>query len=153
MGAKEFRKMTTHPPSLSDRSSRPIRVLVVDDNPQVLRDLRQLLELSGRVQVIGEAGDGLEAVRLAVEIRPEVVLMDLEMPGLDGVEATRQIKSRQPAPRVVILSVHTGPAQEERARAAGADSFVAKGTDYRILVNAILGNDGPINSTKKGEKS
>jgi two-component system response regulator DesR len=142
----------SHASSPFDPQIRPVRVLMVDDSAHVRHELRQLLELSGIVQIVGEAGDGLEAIRLADELSPEVILMDLEMPGLDGYEATRRIKARQPAPRVVILSVHAGLA-EEKARVAGADGFVIKGTHYQILLNAILGKDGSTNSFDEGEKS
>ena len=145
--------MMIPPSSPPSRKPRLVRVLVVDDNPQVLHDLRQLLELSGAVEVVGEAESGLEAVRLAAGLSPDVVVMDLEMPVMDGYKATARIKAGQPAPRVVILSVHAGPGEVERARAAGADSFVAKGTGYQILLNAILGKDGSTNSFEKGEKS
>ena len=120
------------------RRPAPIRALLVDDAAQVRQDLRQLLELSGLVHVTGEAGDGLEAVRLAAELAPDVIVMDLEMPGLDGFEATRRIKAHRPAPRVVILSVHAGAAEQENAQAAGADSFVVKGAPYDCLMKAIL---------------
>jgi DNA-binding NarL/FixJ family response regulator len=80
-------------------------------------------------------------VRLATELAPDVIVMDLEMPGMDGYEATRRIKQRQPALRVVILSVHAGPLEQESARAAGAEAFVMKGANYEVLVNAILGRN------------
>jgi DNA-binding NarL/FixJ family response regulator len=125
-----------------DREQRLVRVLIVDDSPQVLHDLRQLLELSGSVEIVGEASDGLQAVRLASELCPEVVILDLEMPNMDGYEATRQIKARRLARRVVILSVHAGPLEMETARTAGADCFITKGARYEILLNAILeGNE------------
>ncbi len=133
--------------------ARPLRVFLVDDVPTVRQELRQLLELAGGMRVVGEAGDGLEAVRLAAGIAPDVIVMDMEMPVLDGLEATRRIKACRPAPRVVILSVHAGRAAEEAARAAGADGFVVKGSDYLILVNAIRGMDGPNQPIEKGEKS
>jgi DNA-binding NarL/FixJ family response regulator len=116
----------------------PMRVLIVDDSPQVLHDLHQLLELSGGVEVVAEARDGQEAIRLAAELSPDVVVMDLEMPGMDGFQATRQIKEQGLAARVVILSVHANPEEVERARDAGADSFVTKGAGYETLLNAIL---------------
>jgi two-component system response regulator DesR len=134
-------------------NDRPVRVLLVDDSARVRHELRQLLELSGRVRILGEAGDGSEAIRLAAELAPDVVVMDLEMPGMDGFEATRQVKALQPAPRVIILSVHAGPATEAYAREAGADKFVTKGADYRILLNAIRGMDGSNQSFVKGEES
>jgi two-component system response regulator DegU len=119
-----------------------LRVLLVDDMPQVLNELHQLLELTGLIEIIAEARNGAEAVRLAAELAPDAIVMDLEMPGMDGYEATRQIRQCQPSPRVVILSVHAGPVEQERARAAGADSFVEKGADYEILLNAVLGKNG-----------
>jgi CheY-like chemotaxis protein len=128
-----------------------VRVLLVDDMPQVLNDLRQLLELTGLIEVVAEVGNGAEAVHLAAELAPDAIVMDLEMPGMDGYEATRLIKQCQPSPRVVILSVHAGPVERERAQAAGADSFVVKGADYEVLVNAILGRDGWPGSFGNGE--
>jgi DNA-binding NarL/FixJ family response regulator len=147
--------MKTHLSSPADPGPRRVRVLLVDDSARVRHELRQLLELSGALQIVGEAGDGLEAVRLAGEIAPDVVVMDLEMPVLDGCEATRRIKARRHAPRVVILSVHAGAGEGERLRAAGADGFVVKGASYQILLSAILEKDGSPNSLdiEKGEKS
>jgi DNA-binding NarL/FixJ family response regulator len=119
-------------------------LLLVDDSPQVLHDLRLMLELPGEVEIVGEASNGQEAVRLVVDLTPDVVVMDLEMPVMNGYEATRRIKSALPEVRVIILSVHAGREQQEKARAAGADSFVAKGTSYDVLRYAIL-------RTRKGE--
>jgi len=131
----------------------PTRVILVDDVARVRHELGELLALTGVVQVVGEAGDGAEAIRLAAEVSPDVIVMDLEMPGMDGLEATRRIKVSFPVLRVVILSIHAGLEVEERARAAGADSFIVKGTDYQILVNAIREENGPNRSNEKGEKS
>jgi DNA-binding NarL/FixJ family response regulator len=111
----------------------------VDDSPDVLHDLQLLLELSGEMQIVGQANNGQEAVHLAATLLPDVILMDLELPGQDGFEATRQIKSQQPALRIVILSMHASPVDHERAWAAGADDFVVKGSGYETLRNAILG--------------
>ena len=144
MGQKEFKITNMNSPlSLSTYPdhARP-RVLLVDDSPQVLQDLRLLLELRGEMEIIAEAVNGQKAVRLAADLAPDVVVMDLEMPVMNGYEATRQIKSRLPAPRVVILSVHAGPVELDHARAAGADRFVIKGARYEILLNAVLATDG-----------
>lgn len=113
------------------------RVLIVDDNPQVRQELRTLLPLTGDIEIVGEAADGLQAVRLAQALQPEVVLMDLEMPGLDGYEATRQIKAGLPSCRVVTLTVHGYEAARLRAMEAGADVFLEKGAPLGALVNAI----------------
>lgn len=140
--------------SSSNPNCRALRVLIVDDVSQVRQELRGLLQLTSELEVVGEAANGLEAISQTKALRPDVVVMDLEMPVLDGLEATRQIKSYQPAPRVVILSVYAGPRERERAREAGADGFVVKGASYQILLNAILARDGSPHSfdPEKGEK-
>jgi two-component system response regulator NreC len=137
-----------------------LRILIVDDNPKVRQNLAVVLDLAGRsagvrIEIAGEAGDGREAIASAGALKPDVVLLDLEMPVLDGFEAARRIKAREGAPRVVILSVHDGPGEHERARSAGADDFVVKGAPYQTLWNAILGRDGTTNpfDFTKGENS
>jgi DNA-binding NarL/FixJ family response regulator len=141
------------PPANQD--NRRVRVLIVDDAPQVRRDLRQFLDLTGEIDVIAEAADGQQAVRLAVELSLDVIIMDLEMPGMDGFEAACQIKARQPAPRIIILSVHADPENVERAKSVGADAFIVKGVDFKILIRAILGRNGLPGSVnqKKGLKT
>ncbi len=116
------------------------RVLIVDDNPQVLQDLRLFLETTGEVDIIGEASNGQEAVNLAHKLKPDVIVMDLEMPVVSGCDATREIKSTTSLPRIVILSVHAGLEAQENAKLAGADEYVVKGASYETLLNAILGN-------------
>lgn len=137
---------------INDQTQR-LRVLLVDDAVQVRRELRQLLELTDRIDVAGEAEDGLEAIHLSAKLAPDVVVMDLEMPRLDGLEATRRIKSQPGSPRIVILSVHGGQDDLRQAYEAGADRFVIKGTDFQTLLDAILQQDGPLNSSEKGEIS
>ena len=114
-----------------------LQVLIVDDSPQVRQELRTLLTLAGDIEIVGEATDGLEAVRLAEALQPEVVLMDLEMPVLDGYEAARQIKSRWPACRVVALTVHGYEAARQKASQSGVDVFLVKGVSVETLVQAI----------------
>jgi DNA-binding NarL/FixJ family response regulator len=129
--------MTT--PILAPKPNTPlVRVLIVDDMPQVRQDLRLLLQLTGELEVVGEAADGQEAIRLAELLRPDVVIMDVEMPILDGLRATRQIKERNLAQRVVILSVHSEPEDAFRAIQAGADAFIQKGAPYSTLIQSIL---------------
>jgi len=127
--------------------------LLVDDAVHVRRELGELLELSGRVQVVGEAGDGQEAVRLAAGLTPDVILIDLDLPLLDGCEAIRRIKHRAPAVRVVVLTIHTSTADQDRALQAGADAYVVKGASYQALLEAILNVDRPYEIFSKGEKS
>ena len=129
--------------TLSCSSSRSgqhlVRLLLVDDSPDVLHDLQLLLELSGEMKIVGQTNNGLEAVHLAATLQPDVILMDLELPGLDGYEATRRIKSKQPVTRIIILSIHANPGDREQALVSGADEFVVKGSSYETLRNAILG--------------
>jgi DNA-binding NarL/FixJ family response regulator len=113
------------------------RILLVDDSAQVRQELRTLLPLAGDIEIIGEAADGREAIRLAQALQPDVVLMDLEMPVLDGYEATRQIKASSPVCRVVALTVHGYEAARQKAVQAGADIFLVKGVSVETLVQAI----------------
>ncbi len=117
--------------------TRPVRLLIVDDMPQVWQDLAFLLSLAGHIEVVGEAADGQEAIRLVAALSPDVVLMDLAMPGLDGFQATRAIKARWPACRVVALSVHGYPAARQAAFRAGVDAFVEKGAPLAELLERI----------------
>jgi two-component system, NarL family, response regulator LiaR len=120
-----------------ETKNKLIRVLIVDDVEQVRIDLRLLLQVSGEVDVVGEAGNGQEAISQARLLNPEVVIMDLEMPIMDGIDATAQIKQQKLAQRVVILSVHTDPVDISRAVQAGADSFVQKGSPYTTLMESL----------------
>jgi DNA-binding NarL/FixJ family response regulator len=137
---------------------KSIRVLIVDDLPQVRQGLASMLQLAARrtspgIEIAGEARDGREATKQARALHPDVILMDLEMPILDGYEATRQIKAEQPTVRVIILSIHAGEEEQQRAREAGADGFVVKGASFLELLNAILGKDGPTNGFEKGDQA
>ena len=117
------------------------RILIVDDSPQVRQELRTLLPLAGDLEVVGEAADGLEAIRLTESLRPHVILLDLQMPVLDGYGAARQIKDRWPACRVVALTVHDDPTARRKANAAGVDEFLVKGAPLGALVDAISGGE------------
>ena len=136
-----------------------IRVLIVDDLPQVREGLATVLKLAARtakaaVELVGEAQNGFEAIEQARSLHPDVILMDLEMPGLDGYEATRRIKAQEPALRIIILSIHAEAEAQQRARAAGADGFITKGDSYGTLLNAILAVNTHMNSNshRKGGK-
>lgn len=115
-----------------------IRMLIVDDVTQVRQDLRTMLTLSTDVEIVGEAANGLEAIHQTEALQPEVVLMDLEMPILDGYQATEQIKNQLPSCRVVALTVHGYEEARQRALQAGVDAFVVKGEPVDNLVQAIL---------------
>lgn len=114
-----------------------LRILIADDRQEVRQELRVILPLAGPVEVVGEAADGLEAVRLAAAIRPQVVLLDLQMPVLDGYQAAAQIKSVCPSCRVVALTVHEDEAARRKAAESGVDAFVVKGGPISFLVSAL----------------
>jgi DNA-binding NarL/FixJ family response regulator len=112
-------------------------ILIVDDVPQVRRELRALLPLLDAIDIVGEAENGQYAIELAATLRPDVILMDVEMPIVDGITATRSIKQRDPACRVIILSIHNDEAVRAQARSASADDFVDKGAPLTVLLDAI----------------
>ena len=119
-------------------TDKPVtRVLIVDDAREVRRDLRTTLTLAGNIEIVGEAANGLEAVLLTESLEPAVVLMDLEMPVLDGYAATRQIKAHCPACRVIALTVHGYESARRKAIEAGVDDFVVKGVSLETLVKVI----------------
>jgi DNA-binding NarL/FixJ family response regulator len=114
-----------------------IRILIVDDLEHVRQGLRSVLDLMDDLHVVGEASTGLEAVQLVEQLGPDVVLMDQEMPELDGLEATRRIKSRHPGTGVVMLTIYDDSRNRERAARAGADAFFNKGTPLAQVLTAI----------------
>ena len=128
--------MATQPAS-SSPNAKPLRLLIVDDNPHVRQDLRFLLELSGAVDVIGEASNGLEAIARAHDLLPDALLLDLEMPLMDGYTAAREIKNRQPGCRIIAFSVHSYPQAREKARQAGVDEFIEKGASLEAILNIL----------------
>jgi two-component system, NarL family, response regulator LiaR len=114
-----------------------IRILVVDDHAVVREGLRAFLELQEEFEVVGEAGDGAEAVELAERLRPDVVLMDLVMPGLDGVGAMQRLRERLPSSRVIVL---TSFAEDDRllpAIKAGAAGYLFKNAQPSELARAV----------------
>ena len=113
------------------------RILIVDDMAQVRQGLRTILELTNDFEIVGEACNGLEAIRAVEKLRPDVVLTDLEMPVLGGLEATRRIKEQHPEVGVVILTIHGSNEVREQAARAGSDAFVEKETPTEDLIAAI----------------
>ncbi|MDQ3364543.1 MAG: response regulator transcription factor [Myxococcota bacterium] len=115
----------------------PIRVVIADDHQIVLDGLRVLLEGEADIEVVGKAEDGAAAIRIAAELTPDVVVMDIRMPGLDGVEATREIRRRSPDTRVIALSAESDPQTVDRMLRAGASGYLTKQRAYGELVQAI----------------
>ena len=111
------------------------RVLIADDRPRSRDALRSLLATVPGVDVVGEAADGQEAVRLVEERQPDVIVMDVQMPDVDGLEATRTIKTRWPQVKVVVLTIYS--TYRAGALAAGADAFVSKADPPELLLEAI----------------
>lgn len=114
-----------------------IRVLLAEDHTIVREGLRALLEDPEDIEVVGEACDGRRAVEMARALQPDVVLMDLGMPGLNGMDATRQIRAHAPAARVLVLSMHAGEEYVRPAIRAGAVGYLVKGAGLSDLVAAI----------------
>ena len=114
-----------------------IRILIVDDHAVVRAGLRMLLEGDPDLEVVGEGETGEDALRLARECRPDVIIMDVTMPGMDGVEATRQIKAEQPEVAVLALTIHEGPDYFFQMLQAGASGYVPKRAAPEDLLQAI----------------
>jgi DNA-binding NarL/FixJ family response regulator len=111
-----------------------MRVLVVDDHQAFRHALTSALSLVDDIEVAGQAGGGLAACQEAEELDPDVIIMDLSMPDLSGIDAMKRIHERRPDLPVVILTAHADDGTEREAREAGASGFVAKGTGLRDLV-------------------
>ena len=118
-------------------SESRVRVLIADDHAIVRKGIRALLSEAGGFEVVGEAGSGQEAVLLAQESSPDVILMDLLMPGMDGIEATRQITSRQPKTRILVLTSFAADNKVFPAIKAGALGYLLKDSSPEELVRAI----------------
>jgi len=114
-----------------------IRVLLADDHALFRQGLKSLLEAEGDFRVVGEAKDGWEALRHALEVRPDVILMDIQMPGLDGVQATQAILEEWPQARVIILTMYRQDAYVFEAVKAGARGYLLKDADAKALIEAI----------------
>jgi DNA-binding NarL/FixJ family response regulator len=103
-----------------------MRVLIVDDNPQFLTILSQWLERDSRMKIVGRSSSGADCVDLVVAMRPDLVVMDLAMPGMNGLDATRLLKRQPNPPKVIVLSLYDSTMCRREAADAGADGFVSK---------------------------
>ena len=115
----------------------PIRVLLADDHAVVRKGIREFLEEDGEITVVAEASDGLEAVRLVGEHAPDVAVLDIQMPRMTGIEATRQIKAAYPGVRVLILTAYDDDPYVFALLRAGADGYLLKNADSDALVRAV----------------
>lgn len=118
-------------------STTPISILVADDHLVVRMGLLAVLQFDKRVKVVATAGDGRQAVERFQQHRPDVVLMDIRMPGLDGIEATRQIRAETPTAHVLMLTTYDTDEEVRRAFEAGASGYLLKTTEQAELVEAI----------------
>lgn len=115
----------------------PTTILMVDDHALVRQGLRKLLETQEDVRVVGEAGEADEAVKLAAETEPDIVLLDVEIPGGEVTETVRRIAERSPRSRIIILSMHEGPELVQATLAAGVRAYLLKSVHWQELVVAI----------------
>jgi DNA-binding NarL/FixJ family response regulator len=115
-----------------------IRVLIADDHRLFGQALEAILATDDRLEVVGHAGDGSEAVQLALSVQPEVILMDISMPIMDGFQATKQIRKQRPEARVIMLTGSNSRIDVDRAREAGAAGYVTKDRIAAELIDAIL---------------
>ena len=118
-------------------STEPIRVLVADDHPVFRRGMRAILGAEPEIELVGEATDGEGAVALALELRPDVILMDLNMPGVSGIEATRRVLEASPDVAVLMLTMFEDDKSIFAAMRAGARGYVLKGADGAETLRAI----------------
>jgi len=116
---------------------KQITVLLAEDNTIFRKSLKSLIESDGDIKVVGEAKTGREAIQMAKSLRPEVIIMDIAMPLLNGLEATEQIMKTSPAPRILILSAHPDPEYIMQAVLLGASGYLIKQSSTQVLDDAI----------------
>ena len=121
-----------------DNLPQKVRVLIADDHRMFAEALEAILGTDERLEIAGQAGDGAEAVRLAQELEPDVILMDIAMPIMDGLQATKQIRKQLPSARVLMLTGSNSKIDVDRARDAGAAGYVTKERIAAELIDAIL---------------
>jgi DNA-binding NarL/FixJ family response regulator len=118
-------------------TSPAIRILIVDDHPVLRAGVAAMLGNQPDLRVVGEAGDGAEAVDLFRELHPDVIVMDLQMPGMNGIEATLAIRAEAPSAKILVLTTYAGDAQAVRALRAGATGYLLKNSLRTQIVDAV----------------
>lgn len=118
-------------------SRGPYRILIVDDSQAVRESLGWLLRDEPGLSVAGDAATGLDAIHQAVKLKPDVVILDIELPDTDGFSVTRQLKLLPDPPLVVLLSIHNDALSKQRGAEAGSDAFVEKGTNWPKLLEVL----------------
>lgn len=115
-----------------------IRTVIADDHAVVRQGMRRLSEFEPAIRIVAEAADGLEALQLCRDVRPDLLITDVTMPGLNGLELTRQLKAEMPQLAVVVLTIHDDATHVSAAMRAGASAYCPKDADIDVLVEAIL---------------
>ena len=113
------------------------RVVIADDNDSIRVLLRVLIEIDDRLRLVGEATDGRQTLELVEAEQPDILLLDLSMPGLDGLQVLSELRQRKPTPRVLVYSGFSGPDIREAALRAGADDFLLKGAEPNEIVDRL----------------
>jgi len=119
------------------QETTPLRLLIVEDDPMMQLGLEQSLEDYAHLQIVGQASDGYMAVELAQKLHPDVIVMDIGLPRMDGIAATQEIKKSQPDVHIVVLTSHTSETEVVAALSSGADAYCIKGTNVDRLLAAI----------------
>jgi two-component system, NarL family, response regulator LiaR len=123
--------------NIPEEPNKPITILLVEDHVVIRESIRQSLERKPGFAVVGEASDGVEAVKMALELTPDVIVMDISMPKLNGIEATKQIKARQPSATILVLTAYDYEQYVFPLLAAGAAGYLLKDVSSRELIEAI----------------
>jgi DNA-binding NarL/FixJ family response regulator len=132
-------KVMTQAPKRSPRggNSAPVRVLIVDDHALARTGMRMLLAGARRVEIVGEAADGRDALIMCRRLRPDLVLMDVRLPDMDGLAATRAIRIAQPEIKVLLITMYEAPEYASEALRAGAAGYLLKGASRREVLAAL----------------
>ncbi|WP_022963854.1 two-component system response regulator NarL [Halopseudomonas pelagia] len=129
--------MTEHASATDTPAEDPIKILLVDDHPMMRRGLRDLLAMEDDMDPVGEAGSGPDALRMTIELEPDLILLDLNMPGMDGLETLRQMRDQQVDARIIMFTVSDDQSDVLEALRHGADGYLLKDMDPDALVEHV----------------